>query len=528
MAERTAGGGPESAAARVEALPELVPAEKQVLLRRMVDLVQRAQAAPGAARTSPQGGDAPRGVAAADLGNGNGVVPAPPNGGIGFVTGANGGGVAPGAHGGVAPGANGGPAPGHNAAFGPSPNAALDPGASALGGADPADDLGYSVHRQYPALSGGARRPITEKAGLGAAGVKSVLTALATKALELLQADICQVFLDDGDLLVLQAEAPDRPPNSTDRTGPDRLAPADGFAGLVRSAGRAMTVDAFEVREGSERAWSDRGACQVAAVPVGVPGDPGSGMLVALRVTPRPFSRDDLVRMAHLADEVTLAMASADLLSRAEELAVLKERMSLAREIHDGLASDLSAVVQMFKYHEHRRTIDPADADVLLGQMRELVEGALQSARDILSALRPRQQTPRALAETLKQLVESFSRTYGVSGITRIVGDDGGMVAEEREAIFQVVRESLTNIRKHSQCTTVEVALDMTSRPFVLVVEDDGIGINLHVAEEKSGSFGLLGMRERAQLLGGTLIIGNGAMGGARLEFHGPAVPLGT
>jgi two-component system sensor histidine kinase DegS len=251
-------------------------------------------------------------------------------------------------------------------------------------------------------------------------------------------------------------------------------------------------------------------------------------MLVAVRVTPRPFSQQEAIEMARLADEVTLAMASADLLSRAEELAVLKERMKLAREIHDGLASDLSAVVQMFKYHDHRRKVDPADADKLLVQMQELVAGALQSARDILATLRPRQLAPRHLAEAVRQQVELFSRTYGVSGVTRVLGDDSGLVAEEREAIFQVVRESLTNIRKHSQCATVEVSLDMRQRPFVLVVEDDGLGIDLGAAEEKSGSFGILGMRERAQLLGGTLDIGNGQMGGARLEFHGPAVPLGA
>jgi signal transduction histidine kinase len=365
--------------------------------------------------------------------------------------------------------------------------------------------------------------PLSERAGLGAAGVQSVLQASVTKAAELLNADICQFFLDDADILVLQAEAPDRAGSH----GPDRLAPTEGFTGQVRAAGRATSISAADLGDGSERAWLERGACHVAAVGVGEPGDAGTGLLVAMRVTPRPFDGDDLAEMARLAGEVALAMASADLLSRAEELAVLKERMNLAREIHDGLASDLSAVVQMFKYHEHRRTVDPVDADRLLVQMRELVEGALQGARDILGALRPRQQTPRRLADTVKLQVEAFSRTFGVVAATRITGDDGGLVAEEREAIYQVLRESLTNIRKHSQCAAVEVTLDMSSRPFVLVVEDDGVGIDMAAVEDKAGSFGILGMRERAQLLGGTLAISNGSMGGARLELHGPAVPLG-
>ena len=373
-----------------------------------------------------------------------------------------------------------------------------------------------------PATAGA--RPITEKAGLGAAGVRSVLQALATKALELLNADLCQVYLEDGDMLSLQAESPEMPGAS----GPAQLSPEEVFALVVRMGGRAMALDDLGMLEGGERAWIDRGMARLAAVPVGAPGDAGAGMLVAARVTPRPFTRAETIEMARLADEVTLAMASADLLGRAEELAVLKERMKMAREIHDGLASDLSAVVQMFKYHEHRRQVDPADADELLLQMRELVEGALQSARDILSALRPRQPAPRRLAESIKQQVEAFSKTYGVSGVTRITGDDSLLVAEEREAIFQVVRESLTNIRKHAMCSTVQVTLDMSSRPFVLAVEDDGVGIELAVADEKAGSFGILGMRERAQLLGGTVEIDNGPMGGARLVFHGPAVPIGA
>jgi two-component system sensor histidine kinase DegS len=70
--------------------------------------------------------------------------------------------------------------------------------------------------------------------------------------------------------------------------------------------------------------------------------------------------------------------------------------------------------------------------------------------------------------------------------------------------------------------------VDLRRRPFTLVVEDDGVGFDLGAAEQKSGSFGILGMRERAQLLGGTLGIDSGAMGGTRLEFHGPAVPLGA
>ena len=90
-----------------------------------------------------------------------------------------------------------------------------------------------------------------------------------------------------------------------------------------------------------------------------------------------------------------------------------------------------------------------------------------------------------------------------------------------------MLREALTNVRKHSEAGTINIALDLRHRPFSLVVEDDGIGIDLEALEEKVGSFGLLGMRERAELLGGTVEISQSPMGGARVAFYGPPIPLG-
>jgi signal transduction histidine kinase len=223
---------------------------------------------------------------------------------------------------------------------------------------------------------------------------------------------------------------------------------------------------------------------------------------------------------------VSQAIGSADLLSRAEELAVLEERMKLAREIHDGLASDLSAVVALFKYHEHRSKNDPAEGERLLAQMRELVEGSLQSARDILATLRPRHQPPADLVEAVRLQIEDFASTYGITAVARIEGTSDDVDGEESDAIYSILREALTNVRKHSQAGTLEVRLDLRRRPYTLDVEDDGVGIDLTALEDKFGSFGLVGMRERTELLGGSIEIGNGIRGGARVMFRGPEVIL--
>jgi signal transduction histidine kinase len=368
-------------------------------------------------------------------------------------------------------------------------------------------------------------RGLTPRRGVNRTAENTVLYALVGKALERLDADLCQVYINDSDTMTLRAEAPGGgvvPP------GPTRLSRQTGLAAQVGSLGRAVALDDMSRMSGTESTWAARGMQRMAAVGVGAAGEAGSGLLVAARESTRPFTDSDLDTMDLLAIQVASALESADLLARAEELAVLKERMKLAREIHDGLANDLSAVVALFNYHDHRRKTDPADAERLLEQMRSLTEGALQSARDILATLRPRQQPPVNLVDAVRHQVDDFGSTYGLATTAKIQGDGADLAVEESDAIYQILRESLTNVRKHSEATTVKVRLDLSQRPYTLQVEDNGVGIELNSLDDKPGSFGLVGMRERAELLGGWVEIGNSAMGGARVTFRGSKTPLGS
>ena len=335
----------------------------------------------------------------------------------------------------------------------------------------------------------------------------------------------CQIYIEDDNALTLRAES--RAEGGA-TTGTITLSREGGLLADKGSLHRAVALTDVGQLTGTDTPWRSRDIQRLAAVAVGTAGERDSGILVAARRSTGGFSEDELNEMDRLAIEVSSAMASADLLSRAEELAVLTERMRLAREIHDGLASDLSAVVALFKYHEHRRKTDPADAERLLRQMRDLVEGALQSARDILATLRPRQLPPVNLVESVRRQVEDFASTYGVTAAARIEGDGTDLAGEERDAFYQILKESLSNVRKHSDATAVEVRLDLRRRPYTLQVEDDGVGVDPSALDDKLGSFGLMGMRERAELLGGWIEISNGSMGGARVTFRGSQVPLGS
>ena len=359
-----------------------------------------------------------------------------------------------------------------------------------------------------------------------APALTSVLQALATKCIEVLAADLCQVFLLEEDTLSLRAEAPLGTPLIP---GPRSLSPRTGFVAALLAAGAAIGAEVRDNMEGSEQVWRDRGMTTVAGISLGDLGGRASGVLVVARGGERAFLDAELAVLTALATEVAQAMAGSDLLARAEELAVLKERMKLAREIHDGLASDLSAVVALFKYHAHRRLLDPEDADRMLVQMRELVEGSLQSARDILATLRPRAQVSGHIGDAVRRQTDEFARTYGISATVNIMGEENEDIsADERDTTFQILREALTNVRKHSEAARLQVTLDLRARPFTLVVEDDGVGIDLSEVDTKAGSFGLLGIRERAELVGGWVDVSNGHLGGARIMFHGPERPLAS
>src|SRR5207244_1569876 len=132
-------------------------------------------------------------------------------------------------------------------------------------------------------------------------------------------------------------------------------------------------------------------------------------------------------------------------------------RGRLAREIHDGLASDLAAVVALFKYYEQRRERDPDDAGQLLPQLRSMTEEILAGARNILQSLRPKTIRSEGLLASLLKLVDQFGRVNLVETNVNIRGEENAIPAEQKEVIFQVLRESLSNVRKHSRARNLWV-----------------------------------------------------------------------
>jgi len=355
--------------------------------------------------------------------------------------------------------------------------------------------------------------------------LQTILLAAAQQALDLLQVDASQVYtLGEQRRFLLRAGVPT-----------ESLAAPEGVtainSGLLRRAlehNEVFTVEDLAAEElaPDEAAWVDAGYHGFAAIALSPPLERPIGVLALLRRTPWRLDRRDAVRLEDLAVEAVTALRAHSLASKVAEVAVLQERLNLAREIHDGLASDLAAVVALFKYYEQRRERDPDDAGQLLPQLRSMTEEILAGARNILQSLRPKTIRSEGLLASLLKLVDQFGRVNLVETNVNIRGEENMIPAEQKEVIFQVLRESLSNVRKHSRARNLWVVVDLSSAPWVMTVRDDGRGFDVRrVAEDprKVGSYGLVGMRERAELMGGTLEIVSQSLEGTVVTLIGPA-----
>jgi signal transduction histidine kinase len=354
--------------------------------------------------------------------------------------------------------------------------------------------------------------------------LQTILLAAAQQALDLLQVESSQVYtLDDQRRFVLRAGVP------TESLAAPEGAPSIS-SGLLRRAlehNEVVSVEdlAAEALTPDEAVWVEAGYRGFAAIALSPPLERPVGVLALLRRAPWRLDRRDAVRLEDLAVEAVAALRSNSLAIKVAEVAVLQERLNLAREIHDGLASDLAAVVALFKYYEQRRQRDPQDASQLLPQLRSMTEEILAGARNILQSLRPKTIRSEGLLASLLKLVDQFGRVNLVETNVSIRGEENAIAPEQKEVIFQVLRESLSNVRKHSQARNLWVVLDLSSTPWVMTVRDDGRGFDVRrVAEDprKVGSYGLVGMRERAELMGGTLEIVSQSLEGTVVTLIGP------
>jgi signal transduction histidine kinase len=198
-----------------------------------------------------------------------------------------------------------------------------------------------------------------------------------------------------------------------------------------------------------------------------------------------------------------------------EEAAALRERSRIAREIHDVLAHSLSGLMlQLEGARMLARAPNPnGELPAALDRAHRLAQSGLEEARRAIGALRD-DELPGP--DRLLQLTEDFTRDSGIEATLEISGEPRLLASEAALTIFRVAQEALTNTRRHSRAGRVEVQLGYETGGVRLVVRDHARrtasgAVAVTAGEGRRDSrpgYGLTGMRERAELLSGTLEAG--------------------
>lgn len=192
-------------------------------------------------------------------------------------------------------------------------------------------------------------------------------------------------------------------------------------------------------------------------------------------------------------------------------LALADERGRIARELHDVVAHGVSGMVLQAGAARQLLHRDPAAAEEPLLAVEGLGRQALEEMRRLLGLLR-RDDEDLALAPPLQlgaigRLVDDVRRS-GVAVTSRIEGDERPLPTGLEVSAYRIVQEALTNVVKHADASQVEVVLRYDDEGLELIIVDDGCGSAGDDAHAVGTGHGLLGMRERAELFGGTLIAG--------------------
>ncbi|MFV9506212.1 MAG: histidine kinase [Oscillochloridaceae bacterium umkhey_bin13] len=200
-----------------------------------------------------------------------------------------------------------------------------------------------------------------------------------------------------------------------------------------------------------------------------------------------------------------LAERNAQLAEQAAQLAAVEERNRLARELHDSVSQELFSLTMLAA--AARRSLDhrPDLAAARLNEIEESARRALEETRSLIFALRPAALDDRGLAPALRELATALAERQGFTVHVSVAGERR-LPLEYEQALFRIVQEALANAARHSGVRSAELELRYADEAVALQVRDHGRGFDL-TAPRSPQAIGLHSMTERANALGGTLII---------------------
>lgn len=350
-----------------------------------------------------------------------------------------------------------------------------------------------------------------------------VLNSALDEVLALMRTEVGWIYLVDEEMdgLILSAyHGPDavRAPNL------QRLQFGEGFSGYVAQSGQPVLVKDAENTSLADPhpAATDEGLRSFAGVPLQSKGQI-LGVLCVASFGDRQFTQQETALLSSTGRQIGIAVENARLYDQSREVAALEERNRLAREMHDTLAQGLTGIVVQLEAAERVAARRPDQAAASLERAKTLARRSLEDARRSLWNLRPTPLEDLTLSAALQQAAQRLGARNGFDVHFRISGQQRSLARDDELNLFRIVREALANVEKHARASQVDVAIAYHADSLRLVVADDGVGgAAVPVVPGRNGGLGLIGMRERAHLLGGSFEIDSPLHGGTTITVKVP------
>ncbi len=246
-------------------------------------------------------------------------------------------------------------------------------------------------------------------------------------------------------------------------------------------------------------------AASASAIGLGIALLPAIGLAVFISsIISQSHERRELIRKLQ---------ATQDELARTErDKGALQERERLAREIHDTLAQGFTSIVMHLETAEQALPEETQKVERHIDQARNTARESLEEARRLVWALRPEALVRASLPDALARLVQEWSAETGIAATANITGTRSDLLPEIEVSLLRAAQEALANIRRHAQAASANLTLSYMGDVVVLDVQDNGRGFDVAALGARapgfaSDGFGLTAMRQRAEQLGGSVVV---------------------
>jgi len=290
----------------------------------------------------------------------------------------------------------------------------------------------------------------------------------------------------------------------------------EGLSGQVMVTGETTVIDNYQTYANAIPAFVDAGVKSVVTVPV-VSGDRTFGALSVLSIDEaEAFADREIALLTAIGRQAGIAIENAYLyenmrfyarqITQAQE----SERRRIARELHDDTIQSLVALSRRLEALGTAEDLSPEQVADSIAELREATGEIIKRVRRFSQDLRPSILDDLGLLPTLEELTSNMDRQDGLRADFEVKGEERRLSSEMELTLFRIAQEALNNVRRHADANHVVTRVELTDSAVKMTVEDNGKGFNPPTLTDHptvAGKLGLIGMHERARLLGGSLAV---------------------